>query len=210
MPQTQEQRRAETRRRLLDAARAVVAERGVTGATVEAVAEAADRTSGALYDHFGGKDGLIVALLDQWKDATTAATLDDLAHAETPSERLESIWTNFASPRSEDAGQWVLLEHELWLYACRQVGARETAADRYGDIRGRLAEWLSSGMLGDGLGPEAGGAEAAATLIIGLLIGLEMQRRLEPSAVPDDLAVAGLRALAGLSVQPAGQSLTSG
>ena len=41
---TQEQRRAETRRRLLEAARGVVADRGVAGASVDAVAGAAGRT----------------------------------------------------------------------------------------------------------------------------------------------------------------------
>lgn len=198
MAQTQEQRRAETRRRLLEAARVVVAERGVTGATVEAVAGAADRTSGAIYDHFGGKDGLIVALLDQWKDATAAATLDDLAHAQSRADRLLSIWANFASPRSEDGDQWVLLEHELWLYACRQADAHEAAAGRYADIRARLAQGLREGILGDGTGPAPAEAEGVATLMIGLMVGLEMQRRLDPAAVPDLLAVLGLRALAGV------------
>lgn len=198
MAQTQEQRRAETRRRLLDAARTVVAERGVTGATVEAMAAAADRTSGAIYDHFDGKDGLIVALLDQWKDAATAATLDDLAHAQSPTERLRSVWANFAAPRSEDGDQWVLLEHELWLYACRQSDAHAAAAGRYAEIRARLAQGLGEGMLGDGSQPSPTDAEAAATLMIGLMVGLEMQRRLEPSAVPDRLAVLGLRALAAI------------
>ena len=196
MAQTQEQRRAETRRRLLEAARTVVAERGVTGATVEAMAAAADRTSGAIYDHFEGKAGLIVALLDQWKDAATAATLDDLAQAQGPAERLRSVWDNFAAPRSEDGDQWVLLEHELWLYACRQSEAHDAAADRYAEIRSRLAQGLTEGMLGDGSDLAPAQAEAAATLMIGLMIGLEMQRRLDPPAVPDRLAVLGLRALA--------------
>src|SRR2546421_12779624 len=70
MARTQAQRRAETRQQLLEAARDVVAARGVAGASVDALAEAADRTSGALYAQFGGKEGLLVALLDAWKDAT--------------------------------------------------------------------------------------------------------------------------------------------
>jgi AcrR family transcriptional regulator len=198
--QTQEQRRTETRRRLLDAARAVVAERGVTAATVDAVAGAAGRTTGALYDHFGDKDGLIVALLDEWKDATAAATREDLAHAESPYERLGSIWSNFADPSSEGGDQWVLLEHELWLYACRQNGAQAAAASRYADIRSRLAEGLAGGVLGDDIGPGPARAEAVATLMIGLMVGLEMQRRLDPAVVPDRLAVLGLAALVGAEV----------
>ena len=112
MAKTQQERRADTRQRLLTAARDVIAERGVAGASIDALAEAAERTSGALYAQFGNKDGLLLAL-------PVAA----------------------ASP-------------------CR------TPVE-------------------------------AATLVIALMIGLEMQRRLDPDAVGDDLALAGMRALLG-------------
>ena len=197
MSRTQEQRRAETRRRLLDGARSVVADRGVAGATVEAMAGAADRTSGALYDHFGDKDGLIVALLDEWKEATATATLADLTGTDDPDERLRSLWANFAAPRAAGGQQWMLLEHELWLYACRQPEATGAAADRYGDVRARLADSLAGGLLQAGAERSQDQAARLATLVIGLMVGLEMQRRLDPDAVPDDLAVAGLRALLG-------------
>ncbi|MHB1855047.1 MAG: TetR/AcrR family transcriptional regulator [Acidimicrobiales bacterium] len=195
MSRTQEQRRAETRRRLLDGARSVVADRGVAGASVEAMAGAADRTSGALYDHFGDKDGIIVALLDEWKEATAAATQADLTGTDDPDERLRSLWANFAVPRAAGGQQWMLLEHELWLYACRQPEATGAAADRYAEVRSRLAESLAGGLLQAGAERSPDQAAGLATLVIGLMVGLEMQRRLEPDAVPDDLAVAGLRAL---------------
>jgi AcrR family transcriptional regulator len=65
---SQERRRAETRGRLLDAAADLFAERGIDGSSIDAIAEAADRTSGAVYDHFGGKQGLLFALLQRWLD----------------------------------------------------------------------------------------------------------------------------------------------
>ena len=52
MARTQEQRRADTRARLLDAAAQLFATRGIDAVSVDAVADAADRTSGAVYDHF--------------------------------------------------------------------------------------------------------------------------------------------------------------
>lgn len=200
MPQTQEQRRADTRRRLLDAARTVVADRGISAASVDAVAGAADRTSGALYDHFGGKEGLVLALLDEWKDATAEATEADLSHAEDPDGRLRSIWANFAVPTAEGGQEWVLLEHELWLHACRQADRqpelRETVAARYEAIRERMGAYLAGGTLSAGAAAaEYRDARARATLMIGLMVGLEMQRRVDPEAVDDALAVAGLRAL---------------
>ena len=50
---TQGERRAETRQRLLDAAAELFAARGVEGCSVDAIAERAERASGAVYDHFG-------------------------------------------------------------------------------------------------------------------------------------------------------------
>ena len=185
MPMTQEERRADTRQRLLDAARDVVAERGVAGASVDAVAEAADRTSGALYAQFGSKEGLLVALLDVWRDAVAEVVGADFESESSLSRRLESLWTNFVDPPSEGGDAWVLLEHELWLYACRNPVVQELVADRYADARERLAGGL-------------GRSSAVGALVIALLIGLEMQRRLDPDAVPDDVALAGLQALARL------------
>lgn len=191
MARTQEQRRAETRRELIEAARDVVAERGIAGASVDAVAEAADRTSGALYGQFGGKEGLLVALLDAWKDATSRVIAADFEATSNRDDQLSSLWRNLAHPPAEGGDAWVLLEHELWLYACRQQGARPVVAARYEDARRRLAEVFPSAAVGDGSTPEKG----LASLLIALVVGLEMQRRLDPDAIADDLAVAGLRTL---------------
>ena len=70
MARTQEDRRAETRRLLLEAAADLFARKGFHATSAEAVASAANRTTGALYDHFGGKEGLLVALVDLWVGQT--------------------------------------------------------------------------------------------------------------------------------------------
>jgi AcrR family transcriptional regulator len=188
---TQQERRADTRQRLLAAARDLIAERGVAGASVDALAEAADRTSGALYAQFGGKEGLLVALLDEWKDATAEAIAADFEATSNVRFRLDSLWKNFIDPPVEGGDAWVLLEHELWLYACRNPAARDVVTARYDDARRALAGALPGGTL-----PGSGSAELG-TLMIALLIGLEMQRRIDPGAVSDDLALSGLRALLG-------------
>src|SRR5829696_4871846 len=59
------ERRAATRRRLLDAAIAVVAERGFHAASVDAIAEEAGYSVGAIYSNFGGKDDLFLAVFDE-------------------------------------------------------------------------------------------------------------------------------------------------
>jgi hypothetical protein len=82
--QTQQERKAETRARLLGAAAALFAEQGVDAVSVDAVAEAAGRTSGAVYAHFGSKQGLLLALLDSWKDAVRTVLLAEVAVSESP------------------------------------------------------------------------------------------------------------------------------
>src|SRR5947207_13413380 len=110
MARTQEQRRAETRQQLLEAARDMVAERGIAGASVDAVAEAANLTSGALYGQFGRKEGLLVALLDAWKDATASVIAADFEASSSTEEQLASLWNNLADPPTEGDAAWALLE----------------------------------------------------------------------------------------------------
>jgi AcrR family transcriptional regulator len=180
---TQGERRARTRQALLDAAADLFAERGVEGASVDAIAEAADRTSGALYDHFGSKDGLLFALLEGWVDDVAAVTGAELSTATTLEERMAVMWRNVADPVVGD-GRWIALEHELWSYAARNDEARRYLARRYHTIWDQVSEGVSEWV-------EVEGAELGPTLI-GLLLGLEMMRRVDPDAVTDEMAIAAL------------------
>src|ERR1035441_4167474 len=79
MAQTQGERKAETRARLLAAGADLFADRGIDGVSVDAVAEAAGRTSGAVYAHFGSKQGLLLAVLDAWKQSVLTVLLAEVA-----------------------------------------------------------------------------------------------------------------------------------
>ncbi|HZP28809.1 MAG TPA: helix-turn-helix domain-containing protein, partial [Acidimicrobiia bacterium] len=89
---TQAERRDETRARLLAAAATVFADRGVEGASVDAIAEEAGRTSGALYAHFGSKEGLLLDLLETWRNEVSTAISVDLSQARTLDARLLALW----------------------------------------------------------------------------------------------------------------------
>jgi AcrR family transcriptional regulator len=181
---TQEERRAETRQRLLDAAAELFAERGIDGSSVDAIAERADRTSGAVYDHFGGKDGLLFALLEGWVDDVAVVIGAELATATTLDERLWSLWRNVSNPPAGD-GRWLGLEHELWSYATRNDAARAHLARRYRFAWDGVDEAVA-GFTDPSAGP-------VGPAVIGLLLGLEMMRRIDPDAVTDETAIAALR-----------------
>jgi AcrR family transcriptional regulator len=65
--------------RILDAAEALVRERGVTGLTLEAAAQSAGLSKGGLLYHFASKDALIDGLLRRTADAIAADFADSVA-----------------------------------------------------------------------------------------------------------------------------------
>src|SRR2546428_7165622 len=79
-------RRAQTSRKLVEAAMEVVAEHGFHSASVDAIAQRAGFSIGALYSNFGGKDELLFAVFDEhvsWFERRLAevATAEDTARA---------------------------------------------------------------------------------------------------------------------------------
>jgi AcrR family transcriptional regulator len=62
---TQAERRAATRRALLDAARSLFAEKGYHGTAAEEIVQRAGLTRGALYHHFEGKKDLFRVVVDK-------------------------------------------------------------------------------------------------------------------------------------------------
>lgn len=185
---TQGERRADTRRRLLLAAAELFAERGVEGTSIDAIAERADRTSGAVYDHFGGKDGVLFALLDTWVEELAVVIGAELATATTLEERLGVLWRNVSSPVA-GGDRWISLELELWTHAARNPDAREHLVRRYrGAWRGIVALADQSGDAS----PHASEREGVGPAVIGVLLGLELMRRFDPATVTDELAVAAL------------------
>jgi AcrR family transcriptional regulator len=71
---------ARNRRRLLDTAAALFADRGVEGVAMDDIARAAGVGKGTLFRRFGDRQGLLVALLDEAERRLP----DDLLHGPPP------------------------------------------------------------------------------------------------------------------------------
>lgn len=195
MARARQARSVETRSRLLSAAAAIIAEHGIEGASVDAIAERAERTSGSLYGQFGSKDGLIVELLDRSKDVVAQSMFVDIEAASTLDERLVAMWRNFAEPPPA-ARDWVRFEHEVWVWANRpgNEDAKARLAARYrtefAALAAALADWTAEGLI-DPPGP----VDRVATVTVSTLLGLEMTYRLDPSAIDEASVVAALRGI---------------
>ncbi|GAC1319686.1 MAG: hypothetical protein NVSMB12_19070 [Acidimicrobiales bacterium] len=200
MGRTQESRKADTRDRLLRAAADLFACRGIDAVSVDAIADAADRTSGAVYAHFGGKQGLLLAVLDRWAGQAARSMAADFAATSSMRDRLAAMWRNFTDhPDTGARPLWLL--HELWLRAARDPDVGAELARRYADSRLAMATSYSAWAATEGVTLPVD-ADALPALVFALLLGLDMQRQLDPAAVPDDVALAGFAALFGLPSHP--------
>jgi AcrR family transcriptional regulator len=193
---TQQQRRTTTRARLLQAAAELFAQQGIDGVSVDAVAAAASRTSGAVYDHFGSKHGLLLALLDDWSDALVAVVTAEFEISSALHDRLAAVWENVCAHPNEDVRRLFLLEHELWLRAARDTRLASALQARMRKSNDRVArglsKWEQQGRIKLRSSPEQ-----VAALLNALVLGLHMQFQADPAAMDRDVAIGALRDLLG-------------
>ncbi|WP_415950673.1 TetR/AcrR family transcriptional regulator [Streptomyces sp. KLOTTS4A1] len=200
MRRTQVQRKSETRGRLIDAAADLFARKGFHAVSAEAVAQAAERTTGALYSHFGGKEGLLLALLEVWKQRTVERLTAEIHQLPDPAPHFAAMWEAITAPAEDRGEAWLLLEIELWQHGARDPVLGPLVSRRYAEIRGQLgeglADWAEATETELPYGPEETGA-----LVLGLLLGCALQHRLDPASVPRELVVGALSELLGLRAE---------
>lgn len=185
MARTQAQRRAATRAGLLDAAADQFARKGFHAVSTEAVADAADRTTGALYAHFGSKEGLLFALVDEYRDATADAVVARVPDRGDLDGIIAAAWGHIVSVSDSREASWLLLEMELWLHGARDDAIGAQLAERYARIRADLARGLMAWA--DAHGTElVAPADTLSARALSFLLGAALQHRLDPDAVPSN------------------------
>lgn len=182
---TNAERKERTRSALLAAASREFAERGFAGARVEAIAERAGLTTGALYAHFRDKTALFLAVYERY----AAGRARDVAAAGDPGRDGRRSLRAAADQWMErfDAEPWGLRLHfEFTEHARRDPELRRDFALRVGAVRDAAAEVIRSAA------EEAGAelpmsAESLAAVTRALGIGLAAERSVDPEAVPPEL-----------------------
>jgi len=180
------ERRAETRARLLQAAAEVYALRGFGGATLDQVAAQAHLTKGALYDHFGSKENLLTALIEEYLAGAIAEQLTlfdgDRASSERPLAGSEN-WMAHLHERPERFRLFV----ELWTLAQRDQQLRLRLAGALRELHATFTSFASTSAAEGGVQPPPGAAEQFANVTLGLGVGLAMLKLTDPDTVPDAL-----------------------
>ena len=189
------EQRAETRSRLLSAAAELFAERGFAAASVEQIAARAGYTIGALYDHFGGKEGLFLALADEER---AVALTEVEGEATSPGSGPEDFGPYFDNLTQRDRDWW-LLSYEFWAYAVRNPEVAEKLAVHWADSRRAVARMIAARFAAeDETLPVP--AEDIAVVIGALLEGLVLQQLVDPGTPRGEVFARALTWLfAGLS-----------
>ena len=147
---TQAERRADTRAALLTAARHTFAQRGYHATSTDRVSERAGCTKGALYDHFGSKEGLFLALLDE----QFAARIEQ-------ARQMPDAAPSQAMPFDRE---FALLFLEFVSAAARDRKLRKRLATRLRTLRSHVANQLGDEGLAAAIGAAANGAGIEALI----------------------------------------------
>ena len=182
-------KRARTRAKLLDAARALIRKKGYEHTTLEAIAERAGMTTGAIYGNFKNRDDLFIALGQAYwapikprikPGSTFSSIMDAMAEA-----TIEAIPDRTAAAVGRLTGLAYTLTH-------KELRAKVTAitAESYSHAE----QWLGAVTNKKELPLPAG---QLVPVLHALIEGLVLQRLLTPELVPDRVIRAAFSLLAG-------------
>jgi AcrR family transcriptional regulator len=181
---TREEQRQETRAALREAAAEVFVERGLQGASVEAITERAGYSRGAFYSNYATKEELFADVLQERVYRVYAGMAErrtaDPAHAGSARESGEEL----ARIQDDPAGRWMFrLWLELLAHAEREPSFTEVAAGFWRGNRALTAQAIERVTGARGVAPPAS-PELLATAMIALDIGLAIQHHVDPTGVP--------------------------
>jgi len=176
-----QQRKEETRSRILEAAYRVFARRGYEAATVEEITDECGIAKGALYSHFDSKEELFrTILLDQVRrrSAETAAGLEP--HLPLRESIVRIIEASWATCRTDPVSSPLFME--FWALASRNEWGREAVAALFDHCSAALGQFLS-GAKRAGLVRSDLDVHHAARLMLAVNDGLVLQWQTQPEKV---------------------------
>jgi len=190
---TQAERRDESGRGLVNAAIAVVAEDGVAAATFEAVGRRAGYSRGLATQRFGSKQALIEAVIDhlhgQQEAALAAAGIDERPGLEAVLSFVD-LYLRALDADDQSRAYFMLLSSAV----ADATPLRAAFAAEHARVGARLEHLIRRGQAEGNVRADL--APAAAALMVGsLLLGLSMQRLVDPDTDLDPIRETSLDTL---------------
>jgi AcrR family transcriptional regulator len=179
-----EEQKAVTRAHLLDAAREVFAQRGFHAASIDEIAERAGYSHGAVYSNFAGKEALFLAVYEDFINTRAREIAEPLEVAGFV-EGARVAATRWMQRITDDPNGY-LLRIEFGLFAVRDPQLRGQFAAQLAANRELLGQLVQRRVDERGVEPPLP-AEALATVLRALGIGLAIERIVNPEAIPEEL-----------------------
>lgn len=198
---TRAESKARTRTELVEAARQVFLERGYHAASMEAVADAAGYSTGAVYSTFRGKADLFLAVFDT-RVAERTRQMENVAEAAVSVGELAELLARQYASASRRERAWSMLVIEFWALAARDPELRRQFAERHDALKAATARVINETLARTGRRLSLD-TERVAVAAAALANGLTLERL----AHPDETGVELLATLAklimnGLTVDP--------
>jgi AcrR family transcriptional regulator len=195
---------SETKTALLQAAKRLVLERGYAGASVRELAAASGANLGAVNYHFGSRENLlnqaILGFFLEWGERVADADVDP---SSTPLDELAARALPMIDGIAEAQPLFVMFLEGV-LQARHAPELQEQLAAHYTEQRSRAAERIAASPAGGVLSARM--LEVAASYMLAVADGMQLQALLEPAAIPtgEELAAfyEGLAAAARAGAPP--------
>jgi AcrR family transcriptional regulator len=181
-------KRADTIARLVEAANAVIAEKGFQRASLDEIAARAGLTKGAIYSNFGSKEDLFleVAATHSWFKMQLAP---GVTLKENFRRLLDSYVASFPEARAHAA-----FTAEFMLYALTHEAMRERWGEGFtAGVSGPAPAEVEAYLKRSGRPP----ASAFRVILHAMSTGLALQHALTPDLVTEDVVRAAFELLAG-------------
>jgi AcrR family transcriptional regulator len=173
--------RAQTRRRLLEAAGEVFAKRGYDRASLDDVADAAGLTKGAVYSSFASKDNLFYALMRERIGERLALVAEAVERQRTVGDITRDAGSGLAQLMSSQSN-WHLLFIEFWARAVRDPGLRDEFARERRSARKLITQFLEERAVEADVNLPAP-AEQLAVAVLALSNGIAIEHLADPDTV---------------------------
>ena len=148
---TRREKQQRTRKSLLGAAAKLFCKRGLEGASIDEVAQAAGYTKGAFYANFKSKEELFLVMLDE-RFASELDRLDRaLAGTQQPEDEARAAAIDFVHFAGDE--DWPKLYFQFVARAARNDDFREELATRHRAMRAQMSEILERWKRGTGHQP---------------------------------------------------------
>jgi len=193
-------RQARTRTELIEAAEALFTANGFHATSLDAVADAAGYTKGAVYSNFSSKEDLFFAVYERRVERHVEHVGGLFGEAGDAEEGILRVVAAVGELRRRRADGWMAVFLEFWTHVLRHPEHRA----RFGELHARAVEPFASAV--KRFAGQRGVAltippDQLATAMFAMENGIALERLTDPDAADADLSVRVVELLFGALVE---------